>query len=301
MLTSLGRIRARLPLPLRAGVTVLSLTAILLQWSPLWAEISYVGCGGEAVGVQNMTFESEVIALVNQERAHNGLPPMKSVPELTAAARYHAADMAQDDYFSHNSQDRVNGELTAVCAWSERIKGYYSDYRSMGENIAWGYGSPESVMQGWMNSDGHRANILGAYTEIGVGYIDNRWVQDFGERRSTVPLIINSEAVQTLSSQVTLYIHGSGDEMRLRNDDLPWGDWQAFQTEISWQLQNLSGERRVDIEVRKGSTILRSSDTIVLAGATAVTPTPPQPSPTATPVVLPPDMNETVFLPMVTR
>ena len=161
-----------------------------------------------------------------------------------------------------------------------------------------------------MNSPGHRANILGNYTEIGVGYIDSRWVQDFGDRKSSAPLIINREALQVFTPQVTLYLHGSGSEMRLRNDDQPWGEWQPFQAEFSWTLQPINGERRVDVEVRRGTSTVSGSDTIVLSGATAATSTPtpttaaptatPRP-PTATPVILPSDLDETVFIPLVTR
>ena len=269
---------------------------LLLPCSYALAESTYSGCSGAVVAAQNSSYETQVVELVNQRRAEQGLPPMKLIPELTNAARYHAADMAADDYFTHASQDRVNGELVEVCTWSARIKNFYTDYWSLGENIAWGYRSPESVMQGWMDSSGHRSNILGNYTEIGVGFINNRWVQDFGTRRNVASLIIAREAVQVLEPQVTVYIHGDGQEMRLRNDDQPWSEWQPFQNEFGWTLQNINGERRVDIEVRSGDTVIAGSDTIVFAGATSVTPTP-----TPTPIVLPPNMDETVYLPFVTR
>ena len=299
-----SRLRLAQPHLSLSALSLISITTLLFalsQGDPLWAAINYTGCGGDTVAIQNGNFEAAVVVLVNQERAKEGLPPMKAIPELTAAARYHAADMAHDDYFSHDSKDQVNGNLIKVCSWSERVKAYYSNYRSLGENIAWGYGSPESVMQGWMNSSGHRRNILGSYTEIGVGYFDRNWVQDFGVRRSVAALIINREAIQTFAPEVTLYVHGDGDQMRLRNDDQDWSGWRNFQNEINWQLQNVSGERRVYIEVQQGGATVTGSDTIVLSSATAVTPTPVQPTPTATPVVLPPDMDETVYLPLVTR
>ena len=194
----------------------------------------------------------------------------------------------------------MNGELVQVCSWSARIKSFYTGYWTLGENIAWGYRSPSSVMQGWMESAGHRSNILGDYTEIGVGYYNRVWAQDFGTRRSEAPVIINGEALQALSPQVTIYIHGDGQEMRLRNDDQPWGAWQPFQTEFSWTLPNLDGERLVSVEVRRGDTVVSGSDKIVFAGATGVTPT-PTPGPTATPIPLPPNMDERVYLPFVAK
>ncbi len=302
-----------------ALIIALSLCTLLflLPWSHVLAESHFVGCGGTVVTAQNAIYEAEVVELVNQQRAEQGLPPMKLVAALTDAARYHAADMAEDKYFSHPTQDRVDGNLAEVCSWSDRIKGFYTGYWTLGENIAWGYASPEEVMQGWMASPGHRSNILGNYTEIGVGYFDSRWVQDFGERKSEAPLIINREAIQAFVPDVTLYIHGNGQQMRLRNDDQSWSDWQSFQPEISWTLQNVSGERRVEIEVQRGSKTVSGSDTIILNSTTSVTPTPAQPiatatavpptatpaQPTATPTlfVLPPDMDQSVYLPLVTR
>lgn len=278
---------------------------ILTVLQPWTTVLAYTGCGGAVAAAQNPTYEAQVVELVNQRRAEQSLPPMKIVPQLTDAARYHATDMTEENYFSHASQDLVNGDYVQVCSWSVRIKSYYTNSWSIGENIAYGYRTPEQVMQGWMESPGHRDNILGNYNEIGVGYVNNRWVQDFGTRRDEAPLIIEREAIQVLVPTVTLYVYGNGQEMRLRNDDQPWSEWRPFEHEFSWALQNINGERRVDIEVRSGESTLRSSDTVVLAGATAVTPTPIPPTPTATPtptpIVLPPNMNERVYLPLVVR
>lgn len=274
------------------------LVSPLFYWFPTttaWADSTFTGCGGEIVAAQNTAFEERVVELVNERRAEAGLPPMKSAPVLTDAARYHAADMVADDYFAHESQDRVNGALTKVCSWADRVRQYYSDSWSLAENIAWGYGSPESVMEGWMDSTGHRRNILGDYAEIGVGYVDRRWVQDFGTRRQAAALVINGEARQTDSPAITLYIHGDGNQLRLRNDEQPWGEWQTFQNELSWTLLNIAGERRVHVEVQQGNATVHSSDTIVLTGNAAPTATP---RPPATPN---PNLDETIYLPMITR
>jgi uncharacterized protein YkwD len=111
----------------------------------------------------NATFVNQVLELTNQFRAQNGLAPLKLNSELNAAAQAHSQDMAQNDYFSHTGK---NGSLP----WDRaKVVGY--EAQSMGENIAAGQTTPESVVQGWINSPGHRANLLNAnYKELGVGY-----------------------------------------------------------------------------------------------------------------------------------
>lgn len=230
----------------------------------------YTGCGGVNVAVTNAAWEQQVVELVNAERAKNALPPLKRVTALDNAARYHAADLAQDDYFEHNSYDRSGGSLVQVCEWSTRISGYYSGWNSLAENIAAGYGDPASVMSGWMNSQGHRANILSTSNwEIGVGYYaggsyGKYWVQDFGRHTNQPPVVINSEAAITTSPNVTLYIYGTWDEMRLRNDSGAWTAWQAFQQTSSWTLPQTSGVHTVSVEMRKGAQTVSASDTITL-------------------------------------
>ncbi len=134
------------------------------------------------VGVAQADFESEVIELVNVEREALNLLPLSYSEELTVAARRHSQDMGDQNYFSHTSLDGRE--------FYERIADAGYDYRSCGENIAAGYASPEAVVEGWMNSDGHRANILDPdYCDIGVGYAAvggsqyyHYWTQDFGRR-----------------------------------------------------------------------------------------------------------------------
>lgn len=287
--------------------TLFVLLALPLLRLSLFAESAYTGCGGEIVSPTNTAYEARIIELVNEQRAAHGLPPMKFNASLTDAARYHAADMSQDDYFNHQTQDRSNGTLVKVCNWSDRLKVYYTIYSGLAENIAVGYSSPENVMDGWMNSAGHRANILGSYREIGVGFYNNYWVQDFGNRDDSFPVVINKEAQQTNSPQVTLYIYGSWQQMRLRNDDDSWSDWQNFSQEMAWTLQNVNGERRVDVELRDNATTVSTSDTIVLANGAApeATPTPlptPTVAPTPTPTLLPPtEVKFFLYLPMVRR
>jgi uncharacterized protein YkwD len=120
-----------------------------------------------------------VLALVNEERAAEGLAPLQRNAELDAAAAGHAADMRANGFFSHTGSDGSNVGQRASQA------GY--DWSRVGENIAWGYPTAAAVMDGWMNSEGHRANILNAgYTEIGLA-VDGEgsplWVQVFAAPR----------------------------------------------------------------------------------------------------------------------
>jgi uncharacterized protein YkwD len=232
---------------------------------------AYDGCGGATATVVNAAYEQEVVERVNSVRADHGLPPLKRVVLLDDAARYHATDMGQDNYFDHDTYDRSEGNLVLICQWSSRIQSYYAEWWSLAENIAAGYSSPESVMNGWMNSSGHRANILGlANWEIGVGYFEGSgsyhryWVQDFGRRNNVYPLIINREAATTDSRDVSLYVYGDWQEIRLRNEDDPWTDWGLFQTIMDWTLNSGQGEHVVRAEMRSGADSAATSDTVYL-------------------------------------
>lgn len=111
---------------------------------------------------QNTAFVDEVIRLVNQERAKAGLPALSKNSSLCTVANVRAGEIIT--VFDHT---RPNGK-NCFSILSE----YNIMYRAAGENIAWGQTSPQQVMEGWMNSPGHRANILSAnFSEIGVGVV----------------------------------------------------------------------------------------------------------------------------------
>ena len=106
----------------------------------------------------------KVVELVNKERKSAGLNPVTLNTDATTAAQVRAEESSVS--FSHT---RPDGTSFATALKDARVS-----YRSCGENIAWGQKTPEQVMEGWMNSAGHRANILNAsYTEIGVGFYQN--------------------------------------------------------------------------------------------------------------------------------
>ena len=105
-----------------------------------------------------------VVELVNEERAKAGLAPLTLQKNITQAAQVRAEECERS--FSHTRPDGRN--------FSSALTEAGVPYRGSGENIAWGQRTPEQVMEGWMNSAGHRANILNEkYTSIGVGYYQN--------------------------------------------------------------------------------------------------------------------------------
>ena len=118
--------------------------------------------------------EDKVVALVNDERAKSGCDPLQTDPKLAQAAQDHSSDMAQRDYFDHTTPEGLT--------FADRIVN--AGYPTPGaENIAVGQQNAEQVMDGWMNSDGHRANILNCELKsIGVGLAEDGmyWTQDFG-------------------------------------------------------------------------------------------------------------------------
>ena len=119
-------------------------------------------------------FEKEVVSLVNAERAKHGLSPLSANQKLSEAAKAKSQDMKDKNYFSHTSPTYGSP--------FDMIKSFGISYNYAGENIAKGQQTPQAVMNAWMNSEGHRKNILNPnYKQIGVGYVSagNYWTQMF--------------------------------------------------------------------------------------------------------------------------
>jgi uncharacterized YkwD family protein len=117
-------------------------------------------------------YSNEVLALVNQQRANAGLQPVAFDSNLSAMAMDKAKDMYNLNYFDHNSPTYGSP--------FDMMKAYGISFRYAGENIAKGQQSPSQVMNDWMNSAGHRANILNSnYSKIGLAYYNGEWVQEF--------------------------------------------------------------------------------------------------------------------------
>ena len=125
-----------------------------------------------------LRYESEVVRLVNAVRAENGLRPLSVNWELARVARYKSQDMAEKGYFAHESPTYGSP--------FQMMQTFGISYRTAGENIAYGQKTPAEVVNAWMNSSSHRANILnGDFTSIGIGYVKSGsgyghyWVQMF--------------------------------------------------------------------------------------------------------------------------
>lgn len=139
--------------------------------------------GREDVPSTNELMEHDVFLLVNRERKARQLAPYKWNENLARAARYHAADMVDGEYFNHDTHDRVKVEgrsvLRRVGKTERRIRAFWPEYS--GENIAQGQPDAKTVMRSWMSSPGHRRNILSdSSTSLGVGFVHGVWVQNFG-------------------------------------------------------------------------------------------------------------------------
>jgi len=197
----------------KRAVLILILALVLLFSSPVFAQTTYTVKSGDTIwkiaakhqvgmseiiaanpqiknpdliypgqkitipAVTTSSQENEVARLVNAERAKAGLPALKFNWELSRVARYKSADMANKGYFSHNSPTYGTP--------FQMMENFGLRFSAAGENIAYGQRTPAEVMRDWMNSPGHRNNILSrSYTQIGVGLAKNKngvcyWTQMF--------------------------------------------------------------------------------------------------------------------------
>ena len=134
-------------------------------------------------------FVNRVVELTNEVRRSHGLPDLTVNFQLQEVAQQHSQNMAYQDFFSHTGQDGSQ-------PWDRGLAAGY-DYRNYGENIAAGQRTPEEVVQAWVDSPGHFANIINpAFTEIGVGFkyladdpgdlrFQTYWSQEFGRQRNS--------------------------------------------------------------------------------------------------------------------
>jgi uncharacterized protein YkwD len=163
----------------RAAVIVALAAAPVLACAGPALAADGTAAGKPAVVVDRVAYENEVVALTNAQRSRQGCPALRADDRLTAAAREHSADMVRQGYFSHTGSDGSTFVVREIAAGYPR-KG------PSAENIAWGYRTPRDVVTGWMNSPGHRANILNcASVAVGVGLVYRAdgtayWTQDFG-------------------------------------------------------------------------------------------------------------------------
>lgn len=245
-----------------------------------------------AAHAQNV--EEQVLERVNVARWENGeLPPLKGNTSLRESAFGHSQAMGARNFFSHcdpETGSQPGQRMTAA--------GYSGN--SGGENIAAGYVNPVEVMTGWMNSPGHRGNILSSgYRELGVGYyfdmpdtnnvrrmngctptgqftgpFRHYWTQNFGRRDAVYPVVIAREAWQVSQCSIDVYLYGSGwaTQHRLSNDGSNWSAWQPFASNVLWNLSGpAGGTATVHAEIRNSGGQVRSAqDSVRLAVACSV-------------------------------
>lgn len=192
----------------------------LSRWAASLAAAALVLAGalvGSAPASAAVGPGNEVIALVNQQRAANGLGPLMSDPVLDNAAQSWANYLLATGTFQHSSSDWRDSMISGA------------GWRYSGENIAAGYTTASSVMAGWMGSAGHRANILGSsYVGIGVGYVQGGpwgtyWVQIFA---SSLPRVAPG-APPTITGSTTV-----GGTLTATTSGWPSG------TSIGWTWQS---------------------------------------------------------------
>ncbi|MCY8889571.1 CAP domain-containing protein [Bacillus spizizenii] len=119
-------------------------------------------------------YEKKVVELTNAERQKQGLKPLQIDETLSKSARAKSQDMKDKNYFDHQSPTYGSP--------FDMMKSFGISYKTAGENIAKGQKTPEEVVKVWMNSEGHRKNILNPnFTHIGVGYVESGsiWTQQF--------------------------------------------------------------------------------------------------------------------------
>lgn len=223
--------------------------------------------------------EMRTVYLGNLARRDHGAPPLRWNVQMTNAARWFSWDSVENRPGGYCGHDDTLGRAP----WDRGPAFGYHGFLGA-ENCFCGYVIPEDAIDAWMNSPGHRANLLNPdFREIGLGYYrrdsDGRGylTQDFGVDGVYSPVVINNEALKTTSCNVSLYIHsseGSGGftgmgpvrQMMVANDPCFSGaGWEPYATERSWTLEPGSGWRQVYVKTRDavGRTAV-VSDTIYL-------------------------------------
>ena len=219
-------------------------------------------------GTQNYTYASQVITLLNEQRVNNGLSPLTADSTLTAAAMQRAAETVI--YFSHTRPDGSRCFTAFDGSWR-------------GENIAAGQADPDEVITGWMNSTGHRENILKAnYTGVGVGCFNykgiNFWVQCFSDITADGSVRTGTASATAAVSASTDYINMSGKlaektfssagettTFTVSNNNVGWTYITATVDSSSFNYSSSSSAAKVD---PTGNVTVAGGGTAIITAAT---------------------------------
>ena len=265
---------------MKARIRTLSIVAILLTSCPLSGRPALTQGASPPPQPASLVYdEMRTVYLGNLARRDNGVPPLRWNAQMTDAARWFSWDSVENRPGGYCGHDDTLGRSP----W-ERVPAFgYKGYVSA-ENCFCGYVTPEDAIAGWMDSTGHRDNLLNPdHREVGLGYYrrdsDGRGyvTQDFGQDSIYPPAIIEHEAISTTSPTVSLYIYdreggggfaglGSTTEMMVANDICFTGaSWEPYATEKVWYLEPGTGWRSAYVKTRDAvgrTTVV--SDTIYL-------------------------------------
>jgi hypothetical protein len=225
------------------------------------------------------TYEEELVCLINVVRRDAGLAPVKSSPSLTAAAAGHSTRMRDTGCFSH----QCPGELSASGrACSNGYGPYCWGQCYIGETIAAGYSSADSVVAAWMGSPPHREILRhGNLREIGVGYASggyygHYWTAAFGSQPDVLPVFINYDEPRTTIRDVTLTLTNEkvsgcsgidyADEVMISNDPgFAGAEWKPYTLHKAWTLTEGNGDKTVFVRYRDATGYeVDSSDDVLL-------------------------------------
>lgn len=238
--------------------------------------------------------ELQFLVLINNYRASNGLPRLNMSNPLYVASENHSYDMGINNYFSHNSQD-------GRTPW-DRIRAAGYGYNTwLGENIAAGYTSAETVFEAWRNSPGHNANMLnGNFNAIGIGLVHVQgsyygwyWTTDFGgisDDTTTPNVAITSPANgSTVGGTATVAANATDNVAVARVDFYVDGAWVAGDTtapySFSWDTNSYASGAHSITAVATDTAGLTSQSVITLYANDNVPPVVSIPNPTGSSMV----------------
>ena len=208
----------------------------------------------------------EMAVAINRVRIEYGVPPLKLNLDLCRAAQRMSDEILLTGNFSHIDAEGRRADARALQVSYE--------FEWLGENLAAGQTTLERALQAWLDSPGHRENLLNPeYREMGLGYTRMAgsrygvcWAQLLGSRAEVYPVIINLDAPLTDTPEVELYVHGAeyAQAMRLSNDGIHWSEWRVPAARFKWQLPVEPGMHTVYVQLRFGERVYETSDSIYL-------------------------------------
>jgi len=256
------------------------ITLSLLLVVSLWGILPQVirGDGAAPLSPETLSSEAQTVYLTNLARRERGLPPLRWNAQLSNAARWFSWDSVAQRPNPYCGHEDTLGRWPGDRA---RLFGYLGTAGA--ENAFCGDVTPQQAIDGWMQSEGHRENLLAPnWREVGLGYYrqPDGWrgyvTQDFGHDAVHPPVIIAYEALTTTTPLVDLYIYsnehggftgmGPATEMMISNEPCLIGaDWEAYTQRKTWRLSPGEGWRTVYVQTRDalGRTVT-VSDTIYL-------------------------------------